>query len=147
MTAKEMWDLFVKQNPDAAQSEYSAWCYGDVPDELAELTRCGIKTATASAYPIYELEGEQIPEAGEYSVVLDSEESAVCIIRTDRVYIVPFRNVSREHAFREGEGDRTLDYWRDVHRRFFSKELSEAGMAFTEDMDVVCEEFQVVFTV
>lgn len=146
MTAQQMWEMFVKQNPCAAQNEYSAWCYGDAPDELAELTRKGIKTATASAYPIYELEGEPLPMAGEYSVILNSEESAVCIIRTDRVYVVPFWNITEEQAYREGEGDRSLAYWREVHRRFFSKELSDVGMVFSEDMEVVCEEFQVVFT-
>ncbi|MBQ4279729.1 MAG: ASCH domain-containing protein [Rikenellaceae bacterium] len=54
--------------------------------------------------------------------------------------------MSEEHAFREGEGDRTLTYWRKVHERFFKKELESVGQVFTEDMAVVCEEFHVVFT-
>ena len=36
----------------------------------------GVKTATASAYPMYALEKEPLPEAGEYSVILDSREQA-----------------------------------------------------------------------
>lgn len=146
MTAKEMWAAFIALEPEAAQETYDAWCYGDSPDELAELTRNGTKTATASAYPVYELDGEPLPCEGMYSVVLRADESAACVNRTERVYVTPFRNVTEEHAFREGEGDRTLTYWRDVHERFFRKELEMAGLTFTEDMDVVCEEFAVVYT-
>ena len=147
MTAQELWQEFVKQHPEAESCEYDTWSYGDAPDELAELTRAGIKTATASAYPLYELEGEPLPQAGSYSVIQWSDESAACIIRTERVFVVPFREVSEEQALREGEGDRTLDYWRNVHACFFRKELEDAGLTFTEDMGVVCEEFRVVFTI
>lgn len=145
MTAQQMWELFIKQNPEAADHVYDAWCYGDAPDELAELTRKGIKSATASAYPIYELEKEPLPEAGTYSVILYSDESAACVIQTEKVYVTPFRSVTEEQAFREGEGDRTLRHWRAVHERFFRIEMETAGLKFTADMDVVCEEFKVVF--
>lgn len=125
---------------------YEAWAFGDAPDLLAELVCRGIKTATASAYPLYEVEGEPVPQVGEYSVILDSQENAVCIIRTTKVTIVPFREVSPEHAYKEGEDDRSLESWRAVHRDFFMEELKEAeGLEFTEDMPVVCEEFEVVY--
>lgn len=146
MTEQEMWKCFLQQCPEAARKPYETWSYGDAADELAELTCSGIKTATASAYPLYELEGEPIPEAGAYSIILRSDGSAACVIRTEKVSVIPFREVSGTHAFREGEGDRTLPYWREVHKRFFQKELEAAGLCFTEDMGVVCEEFQVVFT-
>jgi len=146
MTEKEMWKCYLQKCPEAALQPYEAWSYGDAADELAELTRSGIKTATASAYPLYELEGEPLPEAGGYSIVLYSDGSAACVIRTEKVYVTPFREVSETQAFREGEGDRSLRYWRQVHERFFRSELETAGLIFTEDVDVVCEEFEVVFT-
>ena len=145
MTAEQMWNLYLKECPEAAQESYEAWCYGDAPDELAELTRKGIKSATASAYPIYELEGEPLPKVGGYNIIQDSNEEAVCITRTERVFVVSFRDVTEVHAYREGEGDRTLSYWRDVHQRFFTKEMESVGLKFTEDMNVVCEEFRTVF--
>ena len=30
-----------------------------------------------------------------------------------------------------------------VHRAFFTREMTAAGLLFTEDMPVVCEEFEV----
>ena len=144
MTHQELWAAFRAVCPDAGE-EYEAWAYGDDPDKLAELTRAGIKTATASAGPLYELEDEPLPEAGEYNVILDSRDEAVCVTRTTRVYTVPFCEVTAEHAYKEGEGDRSLAYWRQVHEDFFRTELAEAGLEFSPDMPVVCEEFEVVY--
>ena len=39
---------------------------------------------------------------------------------------VPFDEVSKEHAYKEGEGDRSLAYWRDVHEDFFAEEFISA---------------------
>ena len=139
MTAEEMW----KQSGLAG--EYDAWSFGDDTDGLAALVRAGIKTATCSAYDLYEIEDEGLPQAGDTSVILDSRDEAVCIIRTTRVYTVPFDGVSAEHAFREGEGDRSLEYWRQVHEAFFKDELASAGLEFSGDSRVVCEEFEVVY--
>ena len=144
MTHQELWAAYKAVNPDAGD-EYGAWAYGDDPDTLAELTRAGVKTATAGAGPLYELEGEPLPRAGEYSVILNSRDEAVCVTHTTRVYTVPFDQVSEEQAYREGEGDRSLDYWRRVHEDFFRRELAEAGQTFSPEMPVVCEEFEVVY--
>jgi len=144
MTAEEMWAAFRAACPGAGE-DYEAWAYGDQPDLLAELTRAGTKTATASAGIWYESGEEPMPRAGEYSVILNSRGEAVCVTRTTRVYTVPFDQVSAEQAWREGEGDRSLAYWRQVHEAFFQAELAQAGLTFTPDMPVVCEEFEVVY--
>lgn len=61
------------------------------------------------------------------------------------MYITPFNKVSENHAYKEGEGDRSLRYWQKVHEEFFKKELSETGLEFETNMNVVCEEFEVVY--
>lgn len=139
MDAEKMWERF------GAEGEYEAWCFGGDADKLAELVLVGKKTATSSAYPIYEVENEPLPKAGEYSVILDSHKNAVCIIRTTKVYVVPFDEVSSSHACREGEGDLSLEYWREVHRAFFTREMNSVDKNFDEKMEVVCEEFEKVF--
>ena len=139
MTAEEMW----KQSGLAG--EYDAWAFGEAADKLAALVKAGIKTATCSAYDLYEAEGEDLPLPGDTSVILDSSDEAVCIVRTTRVYVVPFDRVSAEHAFKEGEGDRSLEYWREVHESFLKEELSSIGRTFDGSTRVVCEEFEVVY--
>lgn len=146
MTGKEMWEAYIEAHPEDANKVWDIWCYGsDAADDLARLTAEGIKTGTASAHALYELENEPLPEADGCSVITFIDGTAACVIKTTRVYVVPFKDVSAEHAWREGEGDRGLDYWRKVHKAFFSQELKEAGLEFTEEMNVVCEEFKVIF--
>lgn len=144
MQAKEMWELFAEEN-DLENQEYEAWAFGAQPDQLAELVVQGIKTSTASAYDLYEIENELLPKVGEYSVILDSNEEAKCIIQTTKVYVVPFEQVSESHAYKEGEGDRSLAYWREVHEALFTEWLREAGLEFSKSRKVVCEEFKVVY--
>lgn len=145
MTAERMWTAYAAAHPEAAGAVWDAWAFGDSPDELAALVLAGVKTATASAYPLYALEGEPLPEAGEYSVILDGRGEAACVVRTDRVEVVPYRDVDGEQARREGEGDRSLAYWRAVHERFFREELAASGLVFTEDMPVVLEQFHMIW--
>lgn len=145
MTAQEMWERYRKANPltDAVCEE--AWAFGSEPDKLAELVVGGVKTATSSLYALYEIEGEPLPAEGSYSIILDSRGDAKCIIKTTRVYVVPFNQVSEAHAYKEGEGNRTLAYWRKVHEEFFADCLKDVELAFSVTMDVVCEEFEVVY--
>lgn len=146
MTAQEMWEVFCKEN-NIAYTEYDAWAFGDDADALAELVLRGIKTGTSSAYPLYEVDNEPLPEASGYSVILNSKDEAVCIIENTKVYVVPFCEVTADHAFKEGEGDKSLAYWRKVHEAFFTECMEEAGLVFDENMKVVCEEFRVVYPV
>ena len=138
MTAEELW------KESGIHGTNDAWAFGGNPDGLAELVKEGIKTATASALCLYESENEPLPQPGDYSIVLDSADNAVCIIRTTKVYVIPFDQVSEEHAFKEGEGDRSLEYWRKVHKEFFADELQSIGREFDIQMKVVCEEFELV---
>ncbi len=139
MTAEELW------KESGLTGTYEAWAFGENPDKLAELVVQGIKTATCSAYDMYQIMDEPIPRAGDYSVILDSNEDAVCIIKTTKVYVTEFNKVSEKHAFREGEGDRSLGYWRKVHISFLTNELASVHRDFDENVKVVCEEFELVY--
>ena len=144
MTGKELWESFISDN-NITDCEYEEWAFGTQADLLAHLVLIGEKTATASAYPLYELENEPLPTEGEYSVILDSRDNAVCVIQTKKVTVLPFNEVSAEQAYKEGEGDKSMAFWREVHEKFFTECLLEAGREFTPDMKVVCEEFVVVY--
>ena len=139
MTPEELWER------SGLAGTYEAWSFGEAPDKLADLVLQGIKTATCSAYDLYQINNEPLPQAGDYSVILNSSEEAVCIIKTIKVYVTEFKNVSEEHAFKEGEGDRPLEYWRKVHESFLTNELASVHKEFDESTKVVCEEFEVVY--
>lgn len=146
MNAGQLWEEYRKENPQA--DRYEAWAFcggGAVGDQLAALVLEGTKTATASALIAYQLEKEPLPEVGCYSVILLDNKEAVCIIRDTKVSQVPFDEVSERHAYLEGEGDRSLAYWRSVHEEFFSPDYEAAGLPFDRKGICVLEEFEVVF--
>ena len=76
---------------------------------------------------------------------MNSKNEAVCIIQTKKVYVTPFNKITKEHAYKEGEGDKSLEYWQKIHEDFFSNCLKEINLKFSDDMKVVCEEFEMIF--
>ena len=144
MKALDMWQEYQQINPNIGD-EMDAWAFGEEPDLLAQLVLDGTKTATASAFDLYELEGEPLPKVGSYDIVLDSQDDAVCIIEITKVSVVSFKDVSAGHAFKEGEGDRSLAHWRQVHEELFTEWLAESHLVFNEDSKIVLEEFRVVY--
>ena len=56
MNAEEMWAAWGK----GGGAPYEAWAFGDDPDGLARLVAAGVKNATSSAFPLYEIEGEDL---------------------------------------------------------------------------------------
>jgi uncharacterized protein YhfF len=127
---------------------YLAEAWGDSPelaDELGTLIAAGTKTATCSALWEYEAEGEPLPEVGAKTIVLDGNDDPLCIVETTEVAVRPYDEVDARFAYEEGEGDRSLGYWRDAHWRFFSRTLPEIGKKPTTDMPLVCERFRVIY--
>lgn len=148
MTGKEMWDLYINKNPRYKNAYYESWSFGynaKLADELAKLVIMGTKTATASAYELYEIEKSPLPPVGGFNIILDANQNAVCITQTTNVSICRFKDVSADHAYKEGEGNRSLDYWRKVHKRAFETEFKSLNIEVTDETLVVCEEFKVVF--
>lgn len=148
MTKKEIWSVFIKENPTLKNKSHDAWCFGggDISaNELAELVLKEIKTATSSAYELYEIDNSPLPPIGGLNIILDAQENAICITETTNVYVCAFNKISSEHAFKEGEGNRSVEYWRKVHKEFFTNELKRYDKSFDNDMLVVCEEFKVIY--
>lgn len=142
MKANEIWNKFSKENN--IESSYQAWSFGvdaEDADNLANLVLKGEKTGTSSAYDSYLQEKEPLPKEGDYSIILDSKNNAVCIIKTIKVEVIPFNEVTEMHAFKEGEGDKSLAYWRQVHEEFFKNLCID----FNYNMKVVYEHFEVVY--
>jgi len=131
------------------EKRFTTWHFCDNQrdaDELAQLVKSGIKTATASLCEMYDIDEEDtLPKVGEYSIITDWEGRAQCIIETIEVNLVPFKEVEEDFAYLEGEGDRTLEHWRKAHMEFFQRELKDHPIDFSEDMLVVCEKFKVVY--
>jgi uncharacterized protein YhfF len=125
-----------------------AWAFGASPeqaDELLALVLDGTKTATAGALWDYENDEVPLPEIGSLSIIVDGRGHPRALIETTAVEVRPFAEVDAEHARLEGEGDLSLEHWRDVHRRFFA-EVATHDRPVDDAMPVVLERFRVVFS-
>ncbi|ABR47857.1 protein of unknown function DUF984 [Alkaliphilus metalliredigens QYMF] len=152
-SVKIMWENYLKakkekDNEEPNEKECASWhfCNNEKDaNELAELVLKGIKRATASLYDGYAFEDQSIPEVGNHSIITNWEGVGQCIIKTIKIDVVAFKDVTAEFAKTEGEGDQSLDYWRRGHWKFFSEEKKMMNEEPTEDMLVVCEEFEIVY--
>jgi uncharacterized protein YhfF len=149
---RQYWRAYLDSLPQGSvypPDDYQVWSFGNTPemaDELGELVRQGKKTATASLVWIFEEGIEPYPEVGDYHIILDGQDRPICIIQTTELVVNAFDEVGQEHAHLEGEGDRSLPYWRDAHWSFFTAECSKIGRVPDLQMPVLCEKFRLVYS-
>ena len=144
------WQDYVDSLPPGQRKtdSYTAWYFGNNPrlaNELGGLVTQGTKTATCSLLYEYEEEGESLPEAGQLSIITDYDGHPLCIIETVEVQLLPYNQVPAQFAWEEGEGDRSLEYWRQAHWNYFSPICTALGREASEDMPLVCERFRLVY--
>ncbi|GAA5207144.1 ASCH domain-containing protein [Microbacterium kyungheense] len=145
-TPAEYWAHRRAENPGLPEKVPEAWAFGATPahaDGLLALVVAGVKTGTASSLWDLDATGEPLPRVGDFSIILDGAGAPAAVIETTAIEIVPFDQVGAEHAHAEGEGDRSLAAWRDIHERFW-RDHSENPRGFEPDMPVVCERFRLV---
>ena len=124
---------------DLAGLEHFA--FGDSPqiaDELLELVLAGVKTGTC--WPASE--GLKGSAEGARYVVLDSAARARAVIESVHLEQRRFDQVEADFASSEGEGDRSLATWRDIHEACFTRQG-----AYAPDMLLWCERFRLVETI
>lgn len=148
-SVRPLWDEFAASTPYPVADRYSdTFSFGDtesLANELAALVVAGRKGGTAALLWAFEADGEPLPYPGALSVVTDWAGTALCVIETTAVDVVPYDQVSAEFAAIEGEGDLSLRFWRETHWDFFGRECARIGRMPTPDMPVVCERFALVF--
>lgn len=116
-------------------NKLKTWCFGIDNDKLVELVLSGEKTATTSLY-----DKDNIPKVGEKSILVYENKKEACITETKEVIITQFKNITEELAKLEGEGDKSLDYWRKTHYKFFKSIDSN----FNENSIIIFEIFEVI---
>lgn len=142
-------DEFKRNNPiykDAVYYEAFHFHYEEaLANELLDLVLSGEKTATSSALPVYEMANGEAPKVGDLSIVTDFAGNPKCIIKTIEITVLPFKDMTFELCKKEGEDD-NLESWRNNHIRFFTADSKSTGYVFNEDMKVIFEEFEVIYT-
>ncbi len=143
-----LWAQYRGVTPSVPASLPLSYSFSDNAEEadaLLELVLSGVKCATAPSVAELELAGDPIPQPGDYAIVTDEAGIARAVIQTRSVEIRRFADVDEEFARTEGEGDRTLSWWRTAHQGYYSRVLAGTAYAVSDDLEVVCEEFDLLF--
>ncbi len=148
----DMWNNFTESNPEFKTNELpDSWYFHTNKEDanrLAQLTLGGKKKATTSGlYSWYEEANADLPKIGTKQIVTDFDGKALAIIETKKVDTIPFHKVSKEYAAMDmGTKVKPLEKWRKAHWDFFTSIMKESGEKPTEDMLIVCERFEVIWT-
>jgi uncharacterized protein YhfF len=148
---EQFWQSYLATLPEGSpirNEPYDADWFGDNPelaDKLAALIMAGTKTATCSALWEWEAEGKAIPTVGYKSILLSGAREPLAVLETTEVSIRAYQDVDATFARDEGEGDLSLEYWREAHWRFFSRTLPKIGKEWAQGMLLVCERFRVIY--
>lgn len=122
------------------KDNYERWKFGTDNDKLVELVLKGEKRATTSLYSEYLNDNEELPKVGDRSIILFDDGRDACLIEDVEVIVTEFKNITEDLAFIEGEGDKSLDYYRKEHIRIFKN----IDSSFDNDSKVVFEIFKVI---
>lgn len=117
----------------------------ELADELLDLILMGRKRATSGSIAEYELEGVDLPKAGDRWIACDGRRVPRAVIETTEVRVGPLSSVDDQFAWDEGEGDRTRDDWLRGHTEFFQRTHAESGLVFHPDIPVAFERFDVAY--
>lgn len=142
-----LWDRYRAINPNApAEVPISFhFCDNQVDADIcAHLVATGQKRATAPSVAEIELAGDALPQVGDYAIVTDWNGLATAVIRTVSVEIKTFGEVDEAFARLEGEGDRTLKWWRSAHRSYYENILAGSQYKVDDKLQIACECFELV---
>jgi len=111
---------------------------GTMREWLNELVLEGKKRATAGTADEYEENEKEF--VGERLALVNDELVMVATVEVTDVVESTFGNVPWSFAETEGEGDTSIEEWREGHRRFWSNE----GVDVTDELPVVLVYFKLV---
>jgi uncharacterized protein YhfF len=145
-SVENLWESYLATLPEKHAHRLipvpEAWSFGDGPemaDDLGNLAIQGKKTASCSRYI-----GENILEFATVSIMLNGQGQPWSVVETTEITIKRYCDVTAEWAA-EGEGDLSLEYWRNAHWRYFARGAQEGGYEMSDDMPLFCERFRIIY--
>lgn len=124
--------------------------FGDTPalaDELLALVLKGQKQATCELKRRFDSRNIPMPKAGDYWMITNGQGEPKSIIQTTQVDLCSVKDVDAKFAWDEGEGDRSLSYWKAEHDAYYHRQAKRDGFLYSDDIICVCERFKRVWPI
>jgi len=146
----KFWNKFIIDNPNYKNfiiPESFYFCDNKIDaDKCAELVINGVKQATASSIWSFKVNNENLPEIGDLNIITNWNKIPKAIIKTTKTEIIKYKDITAQFAYIEGEGDRSLSYWKKVHKNYYSREMKGSKEKFTQDLLILCQYFKTIYT-
>lgn len=149
-TARNMWGDFLDAHLEYAfvESPKVIHFFDNEKDANHSLELVLNNTKKAMSHSLLGLQNrnEPLPKIGSFIVLTDWEGTAKCIVKTTAVKLKPLFSIDVDYAELEGEGDKSLDQWKNMYLNYFTRELAPFGRVPKESMIVVCVTFEKVYS-
>ncbi|PCJ22682.1 MAG: RNA-binding protein [Flavobacteriales bacterium] len=149
-SVNKIWNAFTRENKNQLSSTIpTSWYFCDNEkdaNECADLVMKKIKQATCSSLISFEKENEPLPKVGDIDIITNWNGEALAIIETTEVTLITYHQIDESFAIAEGEGDKSLAYWKKVHWDFFKRELAEFGESPSEGMMLIAQKFKTIYS-
>lgn len=143
------WKIFLKTYPDNPAKEIpDAYYFCDNEkdaNQCTDLVVNKIKRATATSLWWFEKNNKPLPKIGDQAIITDWDGTPKAIIETIKIAPTPYNEITSEFAETEGEGDKSLEYWKKVHKAYYQREMDPYGEDFNENMIIICEYFETIY--
>ena len=146
MTNRQIPTVKVRDVRNLSKDEFAF--PGPERDRLVEAILDGRKTATTSLMAEFIHDHEPLPSSGRRTVLLNSDDQPVALLRYVSVSVTRLGLVTLQHVLNEGEGYKTLTEWRKIHESFWTSEnmlqaLDDPDFTVDDQTLVVLETFYV----
>jgi len=115
-------------------------------NDCAKLVVKNIKQATAPSLWSFEINNEKLPRKGDLNIITNWHKVPQAIILTTKIELIKFSEITAKFAQREGVGDKSLAYWKKVHKAYYKREMQSHKEEFSKDMIIVCQYFDTIYT-
>jgi len=125
-----------------------AWGFGDTPEvkqELLDLILEGKKRASTNLLIESELAGYPSSGVGQFHIILDGNDVPTAVIQTVSLRKAKFNDIDEDHAYWEGEEDRTVESYLKEHVKYYTRVGKTLGFIFHEDLEVEFERFELIY--
>ncbi len=145
---KDFWNTFQKLQLVKSTKIPESYFFCDNEKDAnacAELVVKGIKQATATSLWWFKKYKRPLPKIGDQAIITNWHGTPKAIIQTTKITLTPYHKITQDFAETEGEGDKSLAYWRSVHKAYYKREMEPYGDKFHKNMIIVCEHFKTIY--
>lgn len=148
-SVSEIWQDFIIENDNYKSQKKPIsfyFCDNKVDaNDCADLVVKEIKQATATSLWWFEKNKEKLPQIGDLYIITDWDGKAKAIIKTTKLEKVPYNEITADFALTEGEGNKSIEYWKKVHWAYYSREMKPFNETPTNNMIIICEYFKTIW--